>query len=395
MSNTIVANKKLKAPKKMYQHTIPRFILRQFDVSYEPLPSQVKKDQEIWRQSKRYHAIHFYNLENGCFTIEDLGSVYGETNLYRNQKEPRDVDYLEHRLGNLEQHACSAIKLIHYGILCSSVTFTRAELVSLRKFVFLTHYRSAAASVSYFCESDPRNASLVDWIESLKTSHGLETDDDVWKEGLKYYLDTSHEDIIAAGQALRYRYGEQQLQKMLQSRVDPELEEWYAIDYENQAKNFCLGIWEAATGSEFVLSENGSGIWDRLIYGSPGTHKIYVVQVTYSEDLSLDLHPTPNKLRPSLLPETPDDRFIFKFTKLSFDQTYSVNEVLLRNANVKHRGSITFLSCRLMLQTLKRYLASGNPALLEEKALFRPLVESLSSFQSKMTKEKSSQGTNL
>jgi len=341
--------------------------------------------------------------------------------------EPVNVDYLEDKLADLENDTSAVIRTIHLGLGRPSRTFTlsRKELATLRKFIFLMHYRSDAVSSTYFHENNPHNAPLADWIRNFKEARQLKTEVDVWLEGLRYYLDTPHHTIVAAGERLRERYGDNRLHEMLRQRFDPAIEEWYAVDYESLANYFFLGVWEAAEGSEFVLGGNGFGLWEGLIYGTPGAHRLYVLSPriaivlrrTYlhhphSNDPSIlyscladilipqptiayaskDILKNVDNDDPSLMKSlfnayrmsdrAQDDSFTFHITKLTSSQTYSVNEVVMMNANLHSKGSLTFTSRSLMLHTLQKYMASHNTFMGGKRALFQPLLQTL---QTEMT----------
>ncbi|PPQ79094.1 hypothetical protein CVT26_004054, partial [Gymnopilus dilepis] len=199
-------------------------------------------------------------------------------------------------------------------------------------------------------------------------------------------------------------------------------EDWYAIDYEGQANYFFLGVWEAADKAEFVLSGNGFGLWEGLIYGSPGAHRLYVMSpriaiilrrtflrhplsrdpsvlyscladipivppdVKFADDSILasleDLDPELsneifNAYRSS--PKSLDDEFRFVINKLTTEQTYAVNEVIMMNANLHSQGSLTFASHSAMLETLRAYMSSHNTFLGGRRSMFTPLLRDLSS----------------
>lgn len=338
--------------------------------------------------------------------------MYGQVNLYRNLKNPFDVDYLEHKLADLERDTSNIIRNIHLSLPLGSVTLAREQLAMLRKFIFVMHYRHGAVSTTCFHEDNPSNASIRDWIQRYKERHQLQTEVDVWLEGLKYYLETPHETIIATGEGLRERYGIRQFFEMLSKRFDPDIaEELYAIEYESMANYFFLGVWEAAEDTEFVLSGNGFGVWEGLIYGNPGAHRIYVMSPRIAIILRRTCFHQPHSNNPSILssgladipisrpvvnyaneewlmdldrdepllartltyrntPEAQKDTFTFSSTKLSRQQTCAVNGVIMTNAD---RSSITFSRPDAMLNTLEVYMDPHGTFDEGKRSLFRPL----------------------
>lgn len=338
--------------------------------------------------------------------------------------EADNVDHLEVKFSLLENKASSAIRLIHDGLQARTFTLSRTELATLRKFIFLMHYRTEEVSSKYFQETDPQNAPIAEWIRTYKATRRLKAGIDIWRDGLKYYLNVPHSEIMGTGERLRERYGDLRLHEMLRERFDPGLEEeWFALDYWSLANYFFLGVWEAAEGSEFVLGGTAFGLWEGLIHGSPGAHRLYVVSPRVaivlrrtflrqhqSNDASVlysclaDIPIGPPKIKyadkgmifnkldevdpwiyKSMFDtylsskKAQDDEFAFPITKLSISQTYSVNEVIMMNANLHPEGSLTFSSARVMLDTLKMYMRSHNTFLGGKRSLFQPLFRELSS----------------
>lgn len=368
------------------------------------------------------NSIYVYQLASGTLSKQTLTKVYGSLNLYRDVTMADNVDHLEEKFALLEGQAYIAIRSIHNGLQCHSFTLSRMELATVRKFIFLMHYRTEAASSNYFQETEPRNVPIAEWIRTYKASRRLQTGIDVWRDGLKYYLDTPHSNIMATGERLRERYGDLRLHEMLRERFDPGLEEeWFALDYWSLANYFFLGVWEAAEGSEFVLGGTAFGLWEGLIHSSPGAHRLYVVSprvaivlrrtflrqhqsndasVLYSCLADIPIRPPKIKYADKNMifkmldgvdpwiyksmfdtylssKKAQDDEFTFPITKLSIAQTYSVNEVIMMNANLHPEGSLTFSSPEVMLDTLKMYMRSHNTFLGGKRKLFQPLLKEL------------------
>lgn len=343
-------------------------------------------------------------------------------------KDPVNVDYLEEMLSRLEQEASLVIYRIRSGIQTQSFIISRKELATLRKFIFLMHYCNDAVSSTYFQENNPNNAPLVDWIRRYKKSHQLRDDVDMWLDGLRYYLERPHHTVVATGERLRERYGNYQIDEMLRRRLDPDIEDWYAIDYESQANYFFLGVWEAADKAEFVLGGNGFGLWEGLIYGSPGAHRLYVISPRIAIILRRTFLRQPLSRDPSILyscladipiippdvnfadesilvgleevdpiiskdildayrstPKSLDDQFHFRITKLTTEQTYAVNEVTMMNANLHPHGSLTFASPSIMLETLQAYMSSHNTFLGGKRSMFKPLLRELCTLSSSVS----------
>ncbi|PPR00531.1 hypothetical protein CVT24_005505 [Panaeolus cyanescens] len=432
-----------KPKKKQYHHCIPRFILRQFQYGEpgtstqsdsNPAPAYVppmrrQRSNSNWRSSitglkgLKLEIIHFYDVRKGQLAQKQLAKVYGQNNLYRDLKHPTNVDHLEEKLAHLEQEASTVLRAVHLAIPHRGFTISRAELATLRKFLFLMHYRNDAMATRYFEETNPQNAPLVDWIRQYKDKRQLDSNSDVWLDGLRYYLETPHHQIVATAEALKEQYGQERINEMLRKRVDPELDDFHAIEYEGLANYFFLGVWEAAPGTEFILGGNGFGLWEGLVYNTPGVHRLYVVSPRIVIVLRRTILRQPHANDPSVLyscladVEIPQpsvsladkkiyqqamsaptealgrklidhyrttklaqgDMFTFEIIKLSQEETYAVNEVALLNSNIQDNGSITFSSPSCMLDTLRAYMSSKNTFLGGKKSLFNPLYEKLSS----------------
>jgi len=369
-------------------------------------------------------SIFFYDVTTEILQMRPVARVYGRTNLYRDLADLSDVDHLEAKFARLENDTSVVIRSIHASIPSHKFTTTRKELALLRKFIFLMHYRNDAVSQIYFQEDHPENAPLGDWIRNVKKTRGLKTDHDVWLHGLKYYLETPHHTIVTAAEWVREEIGDQRFQEMLRSRIALDMEDWYAIDYETLANYFFLGIWEAADDSEFVLSGNGFGLWEGLIDGDPGAHRLYVVSpriaIVLRRTLLHNTHPNDPAILYSCLAEIPiaqthvqyadessvlfvddldpelmkrarmsyrtsqkaqEDRFTLGITKLTRSQTYTVNEVLMLNINLHQHGSLTFSTASIMLDTVCTYMMSNNTFLGRKSSLFRPLLLELTDIQ--------------
>ena len=357
--------------------------------------------------------------------MRPLARVYGSTNLYRDMEDLSDVDHLEAKFSRLENEVSVVIKFIHSSIPSHKFTTTRKELALLRKFIFLMHYRNDAVSHTYFREDHPENAPFVGWIQNVKKTRRLRTDRDVWLHGLKYYLETPHHTMVAAAEWIREELGDQRFQEMLRSRVGLNIEDWYAIEYETLANYFFLGIWEAADDSEFILSGNGFGLWEGLIDGNPGAHRLYIVSpriaIVLRRTLLRHSHPNDPAILYSCLAGIPiaqthvqyveesamhlmdddidseltkqarmsyrtsqkaqEDRFTLGITKLSRSETYTVNEVLMLNINLHQHGSLSFSTASIMLDTVCTYMMSNNTFLGRKRSLFRTLLLELTDIQ--------------
>ncbi|KAG1791232.1 uncharacterized protein HD556DRAFT_1241063 [Suillus plorans] len=278
------------------------------------------------------------------------------------------------------------------------------------------HYRNVSCSDIYFQADHPDNARSRQWIESFMQAKGLHSAAEIWLYFLRYYLDTSHSNIMRDAAELVEKYGEGGLQKMMiESHIPPDLEHFPAYTYYVQANSYFLSIWEAAEGEEFIITSHAFGLWEGLGYGCPGLHCIFIVSpriaivlrhVLSRPELKEDVKPgtfVSSLLDVNPAPPTPiytcgehgthidqvnfqsamslaryrsskkgeHDSFVFKITKLSRSQTLEFNCVLL--VNVTKTGSLTFLSRGSMLRIAFRSL----PANIHASELLIPLIARL------------------
>jgi hypothetical protein len=302
---------------------------------------------------------------------------------------------------------------MHKALPQGTLTLKRNTLNLLRKFLFIMHYRNVACSSKYFQADHPDNAKARQWIESFMRAKGIHSAVETWLYVLRYYLDTSHSDIMRDAAELIEKYGEEGFSKMMtESHIPPDIEHYPAVTYQGHADSYFLSIWEAAEGEEFILTHNAFGLWEGAADGFHGLHRIFVVSPRIAIVLRITLlrpeskgHVNPALLQSSLLDVNPipatyasgedslclpnlsatsfrryrisqeasNDSFVFKITKLSRLQTLELNSVAL--VNVGQTGSLTFLSRENMLRTAYAFLRL--PSNLPQSILLVPLIKHL------------------
>ncbi|KAF9240056.1 hypothetical protein BU15DRAFT_61679 [Melanogaster broomeanus] len=350
-----------------YQHFIPRFILRRFQVG--PAKSKAERKREFRRTGIDPEYVLYYDIASGTLDTRPLGKVYGVQNLYEDIRNQENVNELEEKLAVLEREAASIISDVHVALPTRNFSIKRRPLEALRKFLFIMHYRQAAVAPVYFQEDHPENVGGRQWIEHFKKSKGLKTAVDAWLYMLRFYLDNSHSQLMLLGAKIVEKYGMHALFEFLaESHIPPEIEDFPAVTYQTFAGGYFMCIWEAAEGDEFVVTCNGFGLWEGCVLvngksaASYGLRSLICVSAPMLSDL-LDVTQSPpetdyarqnpwiNSATISELEsyrtskQAEDDLFTFPITKLSRSQTMAVNEVLLRNV----RSSLTFLSKDSML----------------------------------------------
>ncbi|CAA7266199.1 unnamed protein product [Cyclocybe aegerita] len=369
-----------------------------------------------------------YDVMTQTLEPRPIGKVYGIVNMYRDGRNADNVDHLEQGLARLENDAARTIRNIHSAIEArqQEIRMKRRELEAIRKFTYLMHYRRTSLVSSYFDENDPDNKPIRDYLKNLRRKHNLHKKDDVWLFGLKYVLDTPHHKIIGTGETIQERYGGPTgMLEMLKTRVDPDIENFQAVDYTAMADANFLGIWEAAEDEEFVVGSNSFGLWEGAVDALSGLHRLFVVSPkialvlrqnivrepemvnhiktqAHTNSILIDIpmsvatstyanyqrppwRDSPGYLEEAaralskyrLTPDAQEDVFTFQPTRLTREQTYAVNQIIL--IHLPNDGNVTFASPNAMRKTLEHHLQSNRiPYAGESKYLLRNLLGLLS-----------------
>ncbi|KAJ3895426.1 hypothetical protein GG344DRAFT_73118 [Lentinula edodes] len=369
------------APKAPYHHAIPRFILRRF--AHGPKKSKSQRNKEFRQTGVDPNYVWFYDIATGALTSQSVGSIYGVPDLYADSRAVNPQE-LEKKFSFLERDPAKIIETIHTAEVGNSssrqVTMKREDLETLRKFLFLQHYRAARMSMSYFDEGHPENAPVRDWIDKYKDTHHLNSSNDVWlRHVLRYYLDTPAYLI----------------QKHALDIYAKLIRTWSTIPpWPIRIKLVCIFFASGKQRMEMNSSclNDGFGLWEGSINGAPCAHRLFVISprtaiVLRSNFLrpglastdSLFVHsdfadinppvPISNPLDLSdlelktrsdslMASRTREDVFrlhVFRLPvfKLSRKHTQAMNAVVFTNAHKD--GSITFLSREYMSRTLQAH----------------------------------------
>lgn len=335
-------------------------------------------------------SVLVYNIKTELLDTRPISTVYGVRNLYKDVRNIDDVHEIEKKLSVLESRASRAVSTILAATGTSSCKLVRNSLIDLRKFLFIMHIRSSRLSGEYFKErSDKIHLPGLEWIQSYKKRHGLESETEMWLHTIRYYLDTPHRELMQHGREIKLKYGAK-IMEMLTTRIDPDEEHFNALVYEGLADGHFLCIWEVADGEEFVLGDSSFGIWEGTAGGFDGLHRLSVLSPriiivlsmqflrpevfsqlpekhkdTYFSTLMDIEHASPIPTYPGGAPKNEEDlaaivareedMFEFKIIKLSVPQSRHINALMLYN--LPETGSMTFVSKTSMLRTLRSYLS--------------------------------------
>ncbi|KAG1761626.1 hypothetical protein EDD22DRAFT_628042 [Suillus occidentalis] len=345
-----------------YQHFIPRFILRRFLVG---LPMS---------NSKRT-AVLYYDVATGSLDARPIGKVYGALGLYQDFHNTININELERKLSRLESQAAPIIEILHKARAQGTLTLKRKYLEILQKFLFIMHCRN---------ESRYSLALEVDRPEIAKarqrTEHGIkdvQTDADIWRRILGYYLDLSHSDLMRNAAKVVEKHGEEGFQEM---HVP-------SVTYRAYVDDYFLSIWEAAPEEEFIITSNAFSLSEGSASSCPALHRIFVLSPHLAvvmcnvrlrpetkrytrpgsfESFLLNVNPAPPTpmyagredgthplTKPRSLRKRKINSFEFKIKKLTRSQTLELNSVAL--FNLEETGSLTFESGTKMLRTAQAF----------------------------------------
>jgi hypothetical protein len=244
------------------------------------------------------------------------------------------------------------------------------------------HYRKDHLSSVYFDKDHPENAPLSGLIQRLQERFGYTTAEELWVHFLRYYLETPHNQIVA--DAFTLKSDREAMKNIFNGVIDPDIQNFEALAYDGQATEYYLTIWEAAPGTEFIISNTSFGLWEGALGSIGGLHRLFVISpriaivlrsnspngetpgTAWQGDL-LDIQserPTPayvGGLNPfanlktnqeiinyKMTDAAQRDEFKFKVVKLTEIQTYRMNVITMINTVENEKGAFTFGSLKCM-----------------------------------------------
>ncbi|RXW19817.1 hypothetical protein EST38_g6041 [Candolleomyces aberdarensis] len=386
-----------------HHHYIPPFILRGFipKETSSPKPSIRKTKKQRQREARKARnngqpdpeTVSAFSMRSRLIESVPIATTSGVMNFCQDASNREHLEHLEKKLSELEGEAARIIRELHIAAerQSSNQTFTvaRSDLQLLWKFIILMHYQNSPMEEMYQ-EAHPRNAPISQWLRHLKETNGYTTDKEFWLDGLHYYLSTKHSDILKHAKQIP---NDAPFHHIGETNVDISIHQWHALTYESFTNNHFLGIWRSHEASEFVLGDNSHRIWEGTLAGSPRLYNIYVISPKITivlklnisktlppefEDSTLKDHPldfpqTVYNRGPGVLgnrhaspkdqfdalerhlqsPNSDNDQFTFKINKLTVNQTYLVNQVVLENLAADEL--LVFASRDAMLSTARRY----------------------------------------
>ncbi|KAF8947213.1 hypothetical protein BGZ47_009936 [Haplosporangium gracile] len=370
-----------------FHHYIPRFILKTFadnfslnnsefttDIS-SPALSWFKpgKPSKLRRKVQPRYDINVYRVQDHTTDPTNVSRAYGAEDMYRDVTED-DCMKFENLLAKHECTASTFIRQIWKEE--EDLSLTRTQLGNMKKFLVVMMYRSENRRSQYFNQSfDPiTEFSIKKHMEHNKFLNVQE----VWFENLKWIIETPAEDIVKEfHKAIMARCESGRFTTLVSPYLGPihagELEDFGCLMTQTIA---C--IWQAETGSEFILSEGcfgayegDVGIWFHNFYiVSPRFAIVLVNRLYLAERMkknprwtsmfgdNLDVFPTtdykkgppPKDFDPEIH-FAADDVFTYRRIVVPKEDVYKVNSIFLDD----RRHFLTYKSSVSMYKTLRYY----------------------------------------
>ncbi|OAQ31018.1 hypothetical protein K457DRAFT_124722 [Linnemannia elongata AG-77] len=377
--------------KTQFHHYIPRFILKTFADNFSLDNSEYTTDTSSpdlsWfkpgKPSKRRlierpkvtprYDINVYRVEDHTTNPTDVSRAYGVENLYRDVTEA-DCMKFEKLLSKHESDSAKFIREIWNED--KDLSLTRTRLEDLKKFLVVMMYRSELRRGHYFNQRFELEYEIS--VKRHMDHNNISNVQTVWFDNLKWIIETSIEDIMEEyRKAFMARAKSDRPTAILSPYRGPihaaELEEMGYLMTQTNAY-----IWQAETGSEFILSEGcfgawegDSGAWIHNFFVVSPRFAIVLVKLFYLDDrlkkrprraswFGDELHDIPDivykKGRPSKDTDpathwSPDDVFKFKRIIVPKEDIYKVNAILLDD----RREFLTYKSDVSMYKSLRYY----------------------------------------
>ncbi|KAG9300651.1 hypothetical protein G9A89_023449 [Geosiphon pyriformis] len=358
-------------------HNIPKFLLRNFAINnYErifvssvKLSKQKKHKRNFENRNKEEALLQVYNRAIGQLDVSLAAKTYGYQDMYKNLNHENAM-HLEEKLAKLEEKCSTVVRdIIKASQVKSQVVLLRRDLENLRKFLFIMSYRNRSRWSQYANE----DFDLFTWsmVIDFMRQNNLKKAQEVWLQNIQEILETPHEEI------------KDNLRIFLIDRAE----------YDTRMVQCFLVIWQAGENDEFILTNNGFGIFEGTnnslgIFGPSqfAYHWFYVISPKlvlvlchplFRIDNGLDIIEKELELRRSIFehvshkPATPkyaaiakhvpihkfarreDDTFTFPFVKVDSATVHLVNSVVLNEAEPDL--VLAFLSRSWLYKTVVKY----------------------------------------
>ncbi|KAH7110059.1 hypothetical protein B0J11DRAFT_474111, partial [Dendryphion nanum] len=316
-------------PDTQYQHYIPQFLLRNFSHPYtgpEAVKKKKKRRPKIDFSSLRLYlgdpAVHSLTLDSSPPKIVELPvkHIFGITNMYKyngdNKLTRKEQNIVEEKLSKLEGKAAYIIKKFIAAQMkeIDTVSITREEKDTLRKFLFVMKYRSPIFFKRFNYQTPEGYISDDKHIfRPYMREKGFKRPLDVWLHNLC--------EIIGLDMSPGKNWREK-----LRTSIYPPDAEWFVIHYDTMYMAFAT---PSDQSDEFILTDNAFSVYEGPVSYSVDRETGRKIETCYTEFHVLNVV-SPRLillLRSTLLPEKNQDANseVQKMRKLLLDVHMSLH----------------------------------------------------------------------
>ncbi|KAK3842547.1 MAG: hypothetical protein J3R72DRAFT_490350 [Linnemannia gamsii] len=272
-----------------FHHYIPRFILKTFAENFSLSNSEFTMDTSnpdlLWFKRgnpikrtpkvRPSYDIDVYQVEGHTTNPTNVSRAYGVEDMYRDVTEA-DCMKFEKLLAKHECTSATFIRQIWNEE--KDLSLTRAQLGDMKKFLVVMMYRSEYRRSQYFNQSFSFRLKIS--VKKHLEHNNISNAQTVWFENLKWIIEASVEDIVM-------EYGKAAVARAKSGRPASLLSPYRGPIHAAELEDFgylmthtVACIWQAETGSEFILSDAGFGAFE----GGPGIwfHNFFVVSPRFA-----------------------------------------------------------------------------------------------------------------
>ena len=398
--------------KSQYQHFIPRLILRGFAQDSCSVRSSCvstalsKKQRNKHKKLGKDGVLHFIRTQDGSLGNSLLSRHYGMVDMYRDMHAV-DQHSLEKKLSHLEAQAGQLLARARKTFLqpAGSLTLTKPEKDTLRKFLFLMKYRNGVFFSRFNVATiDDYTADDKEKMRKYMQNHGFQSPREVWLANIHAFIELEmdprrkwHIDIQ------RSAYPDDALLFIL--HVDQSYMAFckpQSVDDEFVLTDNVFGIFEGPNSLAMnpVTSELDRGIWTewhnfapvssslliilRSIYLPGDVHGAVVDSKKIYRNL-LAMHPSPERavsmlqdlpvrrctdsystvrhnkvvINPAYQGPSSNDQYTFECFELESMQVNLINSLVLEEAMTA--TSVTYKGSTAMARAIRGYLEDTRP----------------------------------
>ncbi|CAI2178047.1 10662_t:CDS:1 [Funneliformis geosporum] len=237
---------------EQYHHYIPRFLLRNFAIDkyeriFESNINQQKRkgqkknkgpNKQKKKRQRKAELLQTYDREKDQLGVSLISKTYGNPNMYKDINN-EDAMHVEEKLSKLEKRASETIRnIVKTSQMENQVVLFRRDLEDLRKFIFIMNYRNGQRCFQY--TNDIFDRPTKSMVKAFMHQHNLQRPAEVWLQNIREILDTPYSEV-KDNQKIFYLDREDFKQRMIDS---------------------FLIIWQAGENDEFIITNNGFGIFE-------------------------------------------------------------------------------------------------------------------------------------